>query len=98
MSGLSRSSADLDPRRKKLLFRAWHRGMREMDILIGKYAEHALASMSDAELDVFEDLIEAQDNDLLAWVTGREPLPARYDTAVYRALKAFHTHAKPLHA
>jgi antitoxin CptB len=98
MSGLQRSSNDFDPRRKKVLFRAWHRGMREMDLIMGRFAESRLDRMSDAELDLFEALIEVPDRDLLAWITGREATPANYDTAVFRALKAFHTHDKPVHA
>jgi antitoxin CptB len=98
MSGLNRSTDGLDPRRKKLIFRAWHRGMREMDLIMGRFAESRIDSMSDAELDTFELLIEAPDRDLLAWITGREPTPANYDTAVFRALKAFHTHDRPVHA
>ena len=42
MSGLQRSTVDLDPRRKKILFRAWHRGMREMDLIMGRFAEERL--------------------------------------------------------
>ncbi|MGL4240287.1 MAG: succinate dehydrogenase assembly factor 2 [Beijerinckiaceae bacterium] len=97
MSGLSRSTDGLDPRRKKILFRAWHRGMREMDLIMGRFAEERLEAMSDAELDIFEQLIEAPDRDLLAWITGREPTPVNYDTSVFRALKAFHSHDKPIH-
>jgi antitoxin CptB len=97
MSGLVRSTVDLDPRRKRILFRAWHRGMREMDLIMGRFAEQNLDTMSDADLDVFELLIEAQDRDLLSWITNREPTPVNYDTAVFQALKAFHTHDKPIH-
>jgi antitoxin CptB len=97
MSGPARSSADFDPRRKKILFRAWHRGMREMDLIMGRFAESSLNAMSDAELDVFEQLIEVPDRDLLAWITGREETPVNYDTGVFRALKAFHSHEKPVH-
>jgi antitoxin CptB len=98
MSGLQRSTVDLDPRRKKILFRAWHRGMREMDLIMGRFAEQSLDGMGDAELDAFELLIEVPDRDLLAWITGREPTPGNYDTAVFQALRAFHTHDKPVHA
>ncbi len=97
MSGLQRSTVDLDPRRKKILFRAWHRGMREMDLIMGRFAEAGLDTMTDHELDVFELLIEAPDRDLLAWITGREPTPANYDTDVFQALKAFHSHDRPVH-
>ncbi|MBN9442091.1 succinate dehydrogenase assembly factor 2 [Bosea sp. (in: a-proteobacteria)] len=97
MSGSTRSSADLDPRRRKILFRAWHRGMREMDLIMGRFADDAIAGFSDAELDEFERLIEVLDRDLLSWVTGETPVPSNYDTELFRKLKAFHTHDKPIH-
>ena len=97
MSGSTRSSADLDPRRRKILFRAWHRGMREMDLIMGRFADDAIAGFSDAELDEFERLIEVLDRDLLSWVTGEAPVPENYDTPLFRRLKAFHRHDKPIH-
>lgn len=97
MSGSTRSSADLDPRRRKILFRAWHRGMREMDLIMGRFADDAIAGFSDAELDEFERLIEVLDRDLLSWVTGEAPVPANYDTELFRRLRAFHQHDKPIH-
>ena len=65
MSGTTLSSADLDPRRRRLLFRSWHRGMREMDLLMGQFADAHLAGFSNDELDLFEALSENQDQDLL---------------------------------
>jgi antitoxin CptB len=98
MSGLSRTSADLDPRRKRLLYQAWYRGIREMDLIAGRFAEAHIADMSDAELDQFEHLIEAPDHDVFSWITGAVPVPANYDTGVFRAVKAFHTHETPIHS
>ena len=97
MSGTEISSAGLDPRRRRALFRAWHRGMREMDILLGKFADASLAAMSEAEMDEFEVILDAIDRDLLAWLTGEAPLPQEYDTPVMRKLMEFHTHDGPLH-
>lgn len=97
MSGQTLSSAELDERRRKILFRAWHRGMREMDLIMGRFAEDRLGAMSNDELDTFELLIEVPDRDLLAWITNREETPSNYDTDIFRALKAFHTHDKPIH-
>ena len=68
MSGSTRSSADLDPRRRKILFRAWHRGMREMDLIMGRFADDAIAGFDDAELDElagFLDRIDANVRQLL---------------------------------
>lgn len=97
MSGSTRSSADLDPRRRKILFRAWHRGMREMDLIMGRFADAEIGNLSEAELDEFERLIEVLDRDLLSWVTGEAEVPENYDSDVFRRLKAFHQHDKPIH-
>ncbi len=97
MSGLVRTSADFDARRKRILFRSWHRGMREMDLIMGRFAEEQLNNMSEEELDVFELLIEAQDRDVLAWITNEKETPTNYDTPVFQKLKAFHNHTKPIH-
>ncbi|MDE1972733.1 MAG: succinate dehydrogenase assembly factor 2 [Hyphomicrobiales bacterium] len=86
----TRSSAGLDERRRKLLFRAWRRGVREMDLIIGRFADVHIASFDAAGLDDFERLIEAPNAALYAWVTGAEAVPADYDTAVLAGLKAFH--------
>lgn len=96
MTGLSRTSADLDPRRKRILFRAWHRGMREMDLIMGRWTESVIETLSDAEMDMLEGLIEETDRDLFAWIAQGEPVPPAHDTPVFRALKAFHTHDKPI--
>ena len=54
MSGTTRTSADLDPRRRRTLFRAWHRGMREMDLIMGRFADAEIGTLSDEELTTFE--------------------------------------------
>ena len=85
-----RSSAGLDERRRKLLFRAWRRGVREMDLIVGRFADAHIESFDDAGLDDFERLIEAPNAELYAWVSGAEAAPASYDTAVLAKLRAFH--------
>ena len=95
MSGLSRSSADLDPRRRRVLYRAWRRGTREMDLLMGTFCDTALGDCSEADVDALEQLIEAADHDIYAWLTGAEPLPTAHDTPVFCRLRAFHTHIAP---
>ena len=70
MSGSMLSSAALDERRRRILFRAWRRGMREMDLVMGQFADANLPTMSEAELDEFERLMEAPDPEVLSWITG----------------------------
>ena len=89
MGGPTLTGADLDVRRRKILFRAWHRGTREMDLLMGRFADAALAGMSKVELDEFERLIDAPDPDLFSWIMGEADAPADYDTPLFRRLKDF---------
>lgn len=96
MTGTTRSSADLDPRRRKILFRAWHRGIREMDLIMGRFADAEIGGFSEEELDTFEALIEVPDRDLFRWITGEDETPDNYDTALFRRLKTFHTHDAPI--
>ena len=88
MSGNSLSSAGLDARRRRILFRAWRRGVREMDLVMGQFADANLPSLSEAELDEFERLLDAPDPELLAWITGEAPVPAAYDTPLFARLRA----------
>ena len=70
MSGTTRSSEGLDARRRRLLFRAWHRGMREVDLITGRFADAHIGTLSEAEVDDFERLMDVPEPDLLAWVMG----------------------------
>jgi antitoxin CptB len=89
MTGTTRSSEGLDVRRRKLLFRAWHRGMRELDLIMGRFADAAVEQLSQDELTEFERLIEVPDRELLAWVIGEMDAPAAYDTPLFRRLRDF---------
>ena len=97
MSGTTRTSADLDVRRRQILYRARHRGMREMDLIMGRFADAEIGTLTDDELTEFERLIEVPDRDLLGWITGEIPTPENYDTPLFRRLKGFHTHTSPIH-
>jgi antitoxin CptB len=90
MTGTTRSSGGLDRRRRKLLFRSWHRGMREMDLIMGRFADNTVEHLAESELADFERLIELPDRELLAWVTGEEDVPRDYDTPLFRQLRDFH--------
>ncbi|MEJ5082503.1 MULTISPECIES: FAD assembly factor SdhE [unclassified Ochrobactrum] len=89
MTGSTLAAGNLDVRRRKLLFRAWHRGMREMDLILGQYADQYLPAFTDAELEEFEQLLEVLDRDLLKWVTGESPTPEEHDTPLFRDIIAF---------
>lgn len=90
MTGMQRSSSDLDIRRRKALFRSWHRGIREMDLVLGQFADAKIGTLSDAELDDYELLMEAQDRDIFMWLTGEAETPANFDTPVFRQIRDFH--------
>jgi antitoxin CptB len=80
---------DKDARLKKLRFRAWRRGFREADLILGPFADKHVPSFADDELDWFERLLEVPDQDLYAWIIGREAPPAEFDTAIMARIKAF---------
>lgn len=90
-SGPALSSHGLDPRRKKLLFRAWHRGIKEVDIVLGTFADAHLPAMSEEELDLFEHLMDAPDRELFKWISGEEETPENYRSRVIDRIAAFHT-------
>jgi antitoxin CptB len=81
--------APTDIRRKRLLFRSWHRGTREADLILGRFAESHLAGFDGAQLDRYEALLECDDADLFDWVSGRAAPPAAHDDDVMRLLLAF---------
>ncbi|MBO0664456.1 succinate dehydrogenase assembly factor 2 [Jiella sp. MQZ9-1] len=95
MTGMQRSSSDLDVRRRKALFRSWHRGIREMDLVLGQFADARIGTMSDNELTDYEHLMEAPDRDLFAWLTGESETPQNYDTPMFRQIRAFHVGGWP---
>jgi antitoxin CptB len=81
---------DLDVRRKRLHFRAWHRGMREVDLLLGRFADETIASLDESELAGFETLLDVPDRQILAWLTGEAAVPAEADSGLLRRLLDFH--------
>ena len=93
MTGSTRSSDGLDVRRRRLLFRSWHRGTREADLIMGRFADVHIESFGDAELDEYEHVLEALETDLLAWVTGVSDVPSEHDTPMFRRVRDFHFQA-----
>ncbi|MBR1149395.1 succinate dehydrogenase assembly factor 2 [Bradyrhizobium sp. JYMT SZCCT0428] len=88
MTGSTRSSGGLDDRRKRLLFRCWHRGTREMDLILGRFADAEIAGLSDSDMAELERLLEVPDPDLYAALTGEKPLDPEYASALFDRIKA----------
>ena len=80
---------DDDARLKKLRFRAWRRGFREADLILGPFADRHVPTFAAAELDWFEALLDEADHDVYGWIIGTLPTPAAYDTDTMNAIKAF---------
>ena len=80
--------ADLDTRRKRLLYRSVYRGNKENDILLGQFARAHIDTLEAAELDQYEQLLAAPDNDIFDWVSGQAEVPPEADTPVLRKLMA----------
>jgi antitoxin CptB len=89
MTGSTRSSGGLDDRRKRLLFRCWHRGTREMDLILGRFADAEIATLSDDELAQLEHLIEMPDPDLYAALTGNVALAPEYTSRLFDRIQLF---------
>ncbi len=94
MSGTTRSSDGLGERQRRLLFRSWHRGIRETDLLLGRFADAEIASLSEADLDDYERLLDVPDHDLYLWVTGEAPAPAEFLTPLLSRIQTFHAARK----
>jgi antitoxin CptB len=80
--------AALEARRRRLLFRATHRGTHENDLLIGGFIAPRIATFALAELDELEALLDLPDPDLADWLTGRRPIPHAVDSLMLRRIKA----------
>ncbi len=89
-------SADLDFRRRRMAFRAWHRGTREADLMIGGFADRYGAGWTLAEIDWFEALLEQQDVDIMAWAIGTQVPPEHLAGAQMTALQRLDYVAKAM--
>lgn len=84
-------STALDLRRRRLLFRATHRGTKENDLMIGGYVATHLATLDHAAIDALEAVMDLPDTDLADWLTARRPIPPESDTPTLRAILEFVT-------
>jgi antitoxin CptB len=81
---------DISMRRKKIRYRAWHRGTREMDLVLGPFADAHVETMDGGNLDRLEALMEEEDPHLLKWVMGQDTPPADVDAAFLELIIADH--------
>lgn len=79
----------MDDRRKKLRFRAWRRGFKEIDLILGAFADRKLAALEEPRVDEFERLLDAPDQEVFAWITEQALAPAEYDTPTLALIRAF---------
>jgi len=86
---MTASQKQLDHRRRKLKFRAWHRGIKEMDLILGAYADQHLEHMSKVQMDQFSHLLKQADDELYKWVSGASPVPEEFDNDIMKTLQSF---------
>ncbi|MEX6725952.1 FAD assembly factor SdhE [Parapedomonas caeni] len=79
--------AELEPRKRRLRFRAWHRGTKEADIMIGSFVDKALDTMSEADVAWFEAFLEENDVEIMSWIVGRSAPPAVYEGPLMDAMR-----------
>jgi antitoxin CptB len=65
-----------EARLKRMRMRSWRRGTKEMDLVLGPWADAHLASLGEEELALYDALLEENDQDLMAWILGQSPTPA----------------------
>jgi antitoxin CptB len=78
-----------DPRLEKLRYRAWRRGFREADLVLGGFADANLATMNPGELEAFEVLLDQVDHDLWSWIVGQAEVPDAFQGPLLEQIRAF---------
>ena len=78
-----------ETRLNRIRFRAWRRGFREADLILGPFADTHVATMTEAELDRLEALMEQSDHDIFGWIMGALPVPPAFDDDILARLRAF---------
>ncbi len=90
ISACAASAADdLKARRGRIVFRAWRRGFREADLILGPFAERTVDSLNESELKTLEQLLEADDHALYGWATRATPCPSEFDGPLMERLQRF---------
>jgi antitoxin CptB len=89
MTGSRLSSDGLDARRKRLLFRCWHRGTKELDLIVGGFADVHLPTLTEAELDQFEKILDVPEPELYAALVGDGAVPQGISGDVFEMIRSF---------
>ena len=76
----------VENKRKRLIFRSWHRGTREMDLIMGSFADNYVNSFTDEELSLYDEILTHNDPDLYNWISGQEVVPANFLNPVLERL------------
>ncbi len=82
-----------NPRLRRLSFRAWRRGFREADLILGPFVDRYAPDMSSAQLDALEALMDYPDQDLYEWIVERAALPAEIDSEIMFMIRKFRDEA-----
>ncbi len=88
MTEPTRTEDDLDSRRRRARFRAWHRGMRETDLILGAFADREIATLDGGDLERFEALLHEADAEILDWIAGRRPVPDHVRSPLFARIAA----------
>ena len=80
---------DLETRRKRLHYHSWHRGTKELDLVLGQFAERHLPAMNETEMTLYEAILDENEHDIYAWLAGREAVPAEHDNHIMRMILDF---------
>jgi antitoxin CptB len=80
---------DQEIRRKRLRYHSWHRGTKELDLVLGQFAERHLPAMNDVEMGLYEAILNENEHDIYAWLAGREALPKEHDHHIMHMILNF---------
>jgi antitoxin CptB len=75
---------------KQLIYRSWHRGCKETDILLGDFAKAQLAEFSDSDLQDYEAILETDDNDIYDWISGKTIIPQHINSELIKRIQTFY--------
>ncbi|MBP7758966.1 MAG: succinate dehydrogenase assembly factor 2 [Alphaproteobacteria bacterium] len=86
--------SELEIRRKRLIFRSWHRGTKEMDLILGTFANTHVPFFSESELESYERILGCNDPDLYDWISGKTEPPANMIDDVFKKIRTRHAITK----